>query len=233
MHHYTARLHHQVAGLRAERALRVAEGLRRAVPAAGRADAGRSGSGGRDVLHTGARKDTGGDGWADVWKRHHFAWEYKGRRADLDAAFGQLRQYALALENPPLLIVSDMRRFRIRTNWTNSVSKAYEFGLDDLADAGTRERLEGGRSPIPSGCGRARHGNRSRSVLRLPSRRSPKRCGSGATTRTGSRTSSAGWSSACSPTTLACCPLTCSRGCWSRRGAGRRSSWTSPAISSG
>ena len=26
----------------------------------------------------GARKNTGGDGWADVWKRHHFAWEYKG-----------------------------------------------------------------------------------------------------------------------------------------------------------
>ena len=90
----------------------------------------------------GARKDTGGDGWADVWKRHHFAWEYKGRRADLDAAFGQLRQYALALENPPLLIVSDMRRFRIRTNWTNSVSKSYEFDLDDLAGAGTRDTLK-------------------------------------------------------------------------------------------
>ena len=90
----------------------------------------------------GARKDTGGDGWADVWKRHHFAWEYKGHRADLDAAFGQLRQYALALENPPLLIVSDMRRFRIRTNWTNSVSRSYEFGLDDLADAATRDRLK-------------------------------------------------------------------------------------------
>ena len=41
----------------------------------------------------GARKDTGGDGWADVWKRHHFAWEYKGKRADLDAAYGQLRLY--------------------------------------------------------------------------------------------------------------------------------------------
>ena len=52
---------------------------------------------------------TGGDGWADVWKRHHFAWEYKGRRANLDAAFNQLRQYALALENPPLLIVSDIK----------------------------------------------------------------------------------------------------------------------------
>ncbi len=56
----------------------------------------------------GARRDAGGDGWADVWKRHHFAWEYKGRRANLDAAFNQLRQYALALENPPLLIVSDI-----------------------------------------------------------------------------------------------------------------------------
>ncbi len=90
----------------------------------------------------GARKDSGGEGWADVWKRHHFAWEYKGKRKDLDAAFEQLRQYALALENPPLLIVSDMQRFRIRTNWTNSVSKTYQFGLEDLEDAATRERLK-------------------------------------------------------------------------------------------
>ena len=90
----------------------------------------------------GARKDTGGDGWADVWKRHHFAWEYKGQRADLNSAFGQLRQYALALENPPLLIVSDMVRFRIRTNWTNSVSRLHEFDLDDLADAATRNKLK-------------------------------------------------------------------------------------------
>ena len=90
----------------------------------------------------GARKDTGGDGWADVWKRHCFAWEYKGKHADLDAAFNQLRQYALALENPPLLIVSDMVRFRIRTNWTNTVSLTHEFGLDDLTDAATREQLK-------------------------------------------------------------------------------------------
>ena len=90
----------------------------------------------------GARKDTGGDGWADVWKQGCFAWEYKGRRADLDAAFDQLRQYALALENPPLLIVSDMARFRIRTNWTNSVSVTHEFTLDDLADGTTRDKLK-------------------------------------------------------------------------------------------
>ena len=90
----------------------------------------------------GARKDTGGDGWADVWRRGRFAWEYKGRRANLDEAFNQLRQYALALENPPLLIVSDMERFRIRTNWTNSVSVTHEFTLDDLADGATRDKLK-------------------------------------------------------------------------------------------
>ena len=90
----------------------------------------------------GARKDTGGDGWADVWKRHCFAWEYKGKHADLDSAFDQLRQYALALENPPLLIVSDMTRFRIRTNWTNSVSETHEFVLNDLAEASVRDKLQ-------------------------------------------------------------------------------------------
>ena len=99
-------------------------------------------TGERYCFERGARKDTGGDGWADVWKRHHFAWEYKGRHADLDAAFDQLRQYALALENPPLLIVSDMARFRIRTNWTNSVSETHEFALDDLAAAASRDRLK-------------------------------------------------------------------------------------------
>ena len=90
----------------------------------------------------GALKDSGGEGWADVWKRHCFAWEYKGQRANLDAAFDQLRQYALALENPPLLIVSDMRRFRIRTNWTNSVSKTHEVELDDLVDGAVRDKLK-------------------------------------------------------------------------------------------
>ena len=90
----------------------------------------------------GARRETGGDGWADVWKRHCFAWEYKGPRADLDSAFDQLRQYALALENPPLLIVSDMRRFRIRTNWTNSVSEIHDFDIDDLADASARDKIK-------------------------------------------------------------------------------------------
>ena len=35
-----------------------------------------------------------------------------------------------------------MVRFRIRTNWTNSVSRTHEFELDDLADASIRDRLK-------------------------------------------------------------------------------------------
>ena len=90
----------------------------------------------------GALKDSGSAGWADVWKRHHFAWEYKSPGESLDAAFNQLRQYSLALENPPVLIVCDLRRFRIRTNWTNTVSETHEFVLDDLADAANRNLLK-------------------------------------------------------------------------------------------
>ena len=90
----------------------------------------------------GARKEGGGDGWADVWKRHHFAWEYKGKHKNLEKALVQLRQYISALENPPLLIVSDMERFRIHTNWTNSVSETYEFQLKDFVDSTTREKFK-------------------------------------------------------------------------------------------
>ena len=82
----------------------------------------------------GATKTSGGEGWADVWKRGCFGWEYKGKRKNLDAAFGQLQQYALALENPPLLIVCDLDRFVVRTNWTNTVSEKHEFNIEDLRD---------------------------------------------------------------------------------------------------
>ena len=90
----------------------------------------------------GARKSTGGRGWADVWKRGHFAWEYKSPGKDLRAAFGQLQQYALALENPPLLVVADLERFRIHTNWTNTVSEVHEIALTDLRDEKVRRKLK-------------------------------------------------------------------------------------------
>jgi hypothetical protein len=75
---------------------------------------------------------SGGDGFADVWMRNHFAWEYKKRKRNLDDALGQLARYALALESPPLHIACDTERFRIVTAWTNMVPKAYDLSLDDL-----------------------------------------------------------------------------------------------------
>ncbi len=89
----------------------------------------------------GASKTAGGEGWADVWRRGSFGWEYKGKRKDLKAAFAQLQQYAVALENPPLLIVSDMDRIEVHTNWTNTVSETHVIFLDDLVQGATRDLL--------------------------------------------------------------------------------------------
>jgi type II restriction/modification system DNA methylase subunit YeeA len=94
------------------------------------------------TFEKGASKTSGGEGWADVWRKGCFAWEYKGRHANLDKANAQLLQYATALENPPLLIVSDMARIVIRTNWTNSVQEKHEFVLDDLVDGAVRARIK-------------------------------------------------------------------------------------------
>ena len=84
------------------------------------------------TFEAGATKATGGQGYADVWKRDFFAWEYKGGHADLDRAYGQLLLYSGALGNPPLLIVSDGGRFRIHTHFTHTVRVTYELTLDDL-----------------------------------------------------------------------------------------------------
>lgn len=94
------------------------------------------------AFEKGAIKTGGGDGWADVWKRGCFAWEYKGKRKNLDEAYVQLQRYAVALENPPLLVVSDMERFRIHTNWTNTVQAVIEFPLEEIADERRRRILK-------------------------------------------------------------------------------------------
>lgn len=93
------------------------------------------------TFEKGATKTSGGEGWADVWRKGCFAWEYKGRQANLDKAFDQLLRYSIALESPPLLIVSDMGRIRIHTNWTNTVQQVHEIELEDLADAAKRDLL--------------------------------------------------------------------------------------------
>jgi type II restriction/modification system DNA methylase subunit YeeA len=86
------------------------------------------------TFEKGVTKTGGGDGFADVWKKGFFAWEYKKKKRNLDEALGQLVRYAAALENPPLQVACDTDRFLIRTAWTNAVPKTYEITLDELAD---------------------------------------------------------------------------------------------------
>jgi len=89
----------------------------------------------------GASKTAGGEGWADVWKKGFFAWEYKGKHKDLEAAYRQLLQYRTALLNPPLLIVSDMETILIRTDFTNTVRREFRLSLDDLLEPAGLETL--------------------------------------------------------------------------------------------
>jgi type II restriction/modification system DNA methylase subunit YeeA len=89
-------------------------------------------SGKRFTFEAGADKQTGGQGWADVWKRGHFAWEYKGKHADLNKAYRQLLLYRESLENPPLLVVCDIDRIIVHTNFTNTVKQEVTITLDDL-----------------------------------------------------------------------------------------------------
>lgn len=87
----------------------------------------------------GAKKSGGGDGWADVWKRGCFGWENKKPGRDLKAALKQLTDYALELENPPLLVVSDRERIEIHTAFTGYPD---EPRLIHLADIGQPENLQ-------------------------------------------------------------------------------------------
>ncbi len=90
----------------------------------------------------GSKVAGGGDGWADVWYRAHFAWEYKGIGKDLDAAYVQLLRYKDDLGNPPLLVVSDLNIIRIHTNFTNTVKQTIEVNLASLPDEGNLAMLK-------------------------------------------------------------------------------------------
>ena len=71
-------------------------------------------------------------GFADVWKKDCFGWEYKGKKKNLDEAYQQLCRYREALLNPPLLVVCDFDRFIIRTNFNGTVQELYEFPNDQI-----------------------------------------------------------------------------------------------------
>src|SRR5664280_152944 len=84
------------------------------------------------AFETGAGKMAGGEGFADVWKKGFFAWEYTGKRKDRQAAYRQLQGYRDALENPPLLVVSDLERIEVHTNFTGLSPVTSVVTLDDL-----------------------------------------------------------------------------------------------------
>lgn len=77
-------------------------------------------------------------GFADVWWKGKFGWEYKrkGKYATLADASRQLAQYVPDLDNPPLLIVSDIARTEIHTNFTGFKPEVHVVELAKLAEPG-------------------------------------------------------------------------------------------------
>lgn len=86
------------------------------------------------TFEKGVTKTGGGEGFADVWKRGHFGWEYKKKKASLEKALEQLTRYASALENPPLHVACDTDKIKIVTAWTNSLPVTHDIALAELAD---------------------------------------------------------------------------------------------------
>ena len=82
----------------------------------------------------------GGKGFADVFKRDCFVFEYKRPGGSLDAAYAQAVKYRDSLGNPPLTIVSDFEEIRVHTNFTGTVSEVYYITLDDLRVIGNKVR---------------------------------------------------------------------------------------------
>jgi type II restriction/modification system DNA methylase subunit YeeA len=94
-----------------------------------------------ELFDLGAKPDAGEPserGFADVWKKGHFAWEYKGKKKNLDEAYKQLLRYRESLLNPPLLVVCDFDRYIIKTNFNGTVQDVHEFTNDQID---TRENL--------------------------------------------------------------------------------------------
>ena len=90
----------------------------------------------------GAKKPGAGRGWADVWKRSHFAWEYKSPGVKLESALKQLMMYALALDNPPLLVVSDRLIIQIHTHFTGHPSEVHTILIADMDQPANLQKLK-------------------------------------------------------------------------------------------
>jgi hypothetical protein len=82
-------------------------------------------------------------GFADVWWKGKFAWEYKrrGKHATLGEALRQLHRYRDDLANPPLLVVSDIERIEIHTNFTGYKPETHVIELESLGEPASLDKL--------------------------------------------------------------------------------------------
>jgi type II restriction/modification system DNA methylase subunit YeeA len=89
----------------------------------------------------GATRTGAGQGWADVWKQGYFGFEYKATRSNLGEALKQLMTYALALDNPPLLVVCDTNIIEIHTHFTNTPNEVHTIALEEISEPANLDKL--------------------------------------------------------------------------------------------
>lgn len=77
-------------------------------------------------------KPGGQKGFADVYFKGKFIWEYKGPHKDLNKAYRQLQLYREDLQNPPLLITSDIHTIIIHTNFNNYPTQKHRLDFNAL-----------------------------------------------------------------------------------------------------
>ena len=94
------------------------------------------------TFEEGVQRATGGRGRADVWKRGHFAWEYKSKGESLEKAYSQLLSYRGGLDNPPLLVVCNFDEYRIYPQYPNLPGTPIIFKNSDLWRDNVRRYLE-------------------------------------------------------------------------------------------
>ncbi|MYH64792.1 MAG: class I SAM-dependent DNA methyltransferase [Chloroflexi bacterium] len=97
--------------------------------------AGRTADGDIFTFEQATAKTQGSAGAADVFYEGHFAIEYKapGKYRDLREAYNQLLGYREGLNNPPLLVVTDINNWEIHSNFPNSQKRVYPFTHAEIA----------------------------------------------------------------------------------------------------
>ncbi len=87
-------------------------------------------------------KPGGRKGFADVFFKGKFIWEYKGPDKDLTKAYQQLQLYREDLQNPHLLITSDIHTIEIHTNFNNYPTVTHTVTFDDIVEGDGLEKLQ-------------------------------------------------------------------------------------------